>query len=794
MCCERVSYVQEAQAEGTITGTEQPPTGRSADRVRHVRRVPSPITFVRAVTLLYGAAALLGVAGLLGTAHLSLHVPPPRSGAARVGWLLPGGNAWSLGIRAGDRVLALDGRPPTAAAIRAWDGRQLTVRTHAGRAVSADAAALGNKSSTWPLLLLSPWFLLLGTLVYLRAGERGVGRVSYALFASAALALALAPGADADNLVATVGEQAAVPFFAAFLALFFLLFPVVRCGARTLVLLLIPALAAGALAIAALFFPTLWPIGNDVWLLVLLAYPCLGIGLVVRSYATVRDPGLRRGLTIVTAGSMASIAPFLALYVAPTLAGRSPLVAAEIGILPLGLLPASIAYAILRHHLLGVSLLQRWLVHGVLWAVLIAAYTAPIFLLRRLTGTFLPEPARSLVLAAALVALIAGSFRWLHDRLWQRLDRRIFKDRYDYSASLQGLSRDLSQAGDLASLGTAAAETLRELMNLDFVALLDGEQGGPSVHSVAGDYQPALLPALTEAAAAVGGEAGIVPAGHGSPEVLVVPLRTQDAVVGHLYLGPKLSGEPFGAADTALLATLGGHLGAMVRNAQLVDELRDKVAALDALNERLLRVQEEERAYLVADIHDEPLQTAIHLHRQLVAGERADLAARANAALGRAVVDQLRALCVTIRPPSLDDLGLSAALDRLARDLGGRMGVPIVVDVEPELAGEALPRAYDLVLYRAAQEALNNCLRHAHPTQIRVALRREGTLLRLSVVDDGAGFVVPQPLDGLVAAGHLGLAGLRTRVQRAGGRLQVTFTPGSGTELRIELPIGEVSR
>jgi len=225
MCCERVSYVQEAQAEGTITGTEQPPTGRSADRVRHVRRVPSPITFVRAVTLLYGAAALLGVAGLLGTAHLSLHVPPPRSGAARVGWLLPGGNAWSLGIRAGDRVLALDGRPPTAAAIRAWDGRQLTVRTHAGRAVSADAAALGNKSSTWPLLLLSPWFLLLGTLVYLRAGERGVGRVSYALFASAALALALAPGADADNLVATVGEQAAVPFFAAFLALFFLLFP-----------------------------------------------------------------------------------------------------------------------------------------------------------------------------------------------------------------------------------------------------------------------------------------------------------------------------------------------------------------------------------------------------------------------------------------------------------------------------------------------------------------------------------------------------------------------------------------
>ena len=742
----------------------------------------------------YAALLVLGLAALAASPRFSLEVAVPRAGQARVTWLLPGGSLWDRGVRPGDRVLALDGVPPAPAQAGTWSGRRVAIRVAAGTVLVADARALQRGHSAWPLVLVSPWFLLLGTLVYLRARQPGVGRATYLLFGSAACALALTPATDGDQPAASAGEFALVLLFAAGFVRFFLTFPRPRGGHRARAAALLLPLAPVPFGVAALVWPALYGPASLLRLALLLLALCAGVGLLIRELLGQRESAAREGLAIIGLGTLASVLPFVALYLLPAVLGRQQVLPPEMAVLPLVLMPASFAYAILRRDALHVPLVQRWLVHGVLWAVLIAAYTAPIFLLRQITRTLLPEPARSTVLAAALVALIAGSFRWIHDRLWQRLDRRIFKDRYDYPASLQGLSRDLSQAGDLASLGTTLAETLRQLMNLDFVALLNQEQGGPSVRGVAGDYRAAVLPALAEAAAAVGGEARIAPAGHGSPEILVVPLRTQDAVVGHLCLGPKLSGEPFGAADTALLATLGGHLGAMVRNAQLVNELRDKVAALDALNERLQRVQEEERAYLVADIHDEPLQTAIHLHRQLVAGERADPAARANAALGRAVVDQLRALCVAIRPPSLDDLGLPAVLDRLALDLGGRMGVPIVVDVEPELEDMALPRAYDLVLYRAAQEALNNCLRHAHPTQIRVALRREGTLLRLSVVDDGGGFVVPQPLDGLVAAGHLGLAGLRTRVQRAGGRLHVASTPGSGTELRIELPIGEVSR
>jgi len=194
---------------------------------------------------------------------------------------------------------------------------------------------------------------------------------------------------------------------------------------------------------------------------VLLLALCAGVGLLIRELLGQRESAAREGLAIIGLGTLASVLPFVALYLLPAVLGRQQVLPPEMAVLPLVLMPASFAYAILRRDALHVPLVQRWLVHGVLWAVLIAAYTAPIFLLRQITRTLLPEPARSTVLAAALVALIAGSFRWIHDRLWQRLDRRIFKDRYDYPASLQGLSRDLSQAGDLASLGTTLAETLR---------------------------------------------------------------------------------------------------------------------------------------------------------------------------------------------------------------------------------------------------------------------------------------------------------------------------------------------
>ena len=114
------------------------------------------------------------------------------------------------------------------------------------------------------------------------------------------------------------------------------------------------------------------------------------------------------------------------------------------------------------------------------------------------------------------------------------------------------------------------------------------------------------------------------------------------------------------------------------------------------------------RARLAADLHDEALQTALHLRRRLIADGRGRGTTDGHVAVAEAVIDQLRLVCTTVRPPALDELGLAAALETLALDLGTDLTTPILLDVDPALADLALAPAVELVLYRAAQEALNN--------------------------------------------------------------------------------------
>jgi len=481
------------------------------------------------------------------------------------------------------------------------------------------------------------------------------------------------------------------------------------------------------------------------------------------------------------------------LYLLPVVLHGVPLLSSETAILALALLPASFTYAILRHSVLNVPLLQRWLAHSFLWGLLFALCVAVAYGLRHVANVAIGGPIATLFVFAVLVLLTGLAFRWPYDGLRRVLDAHLFKDAYDYRDALEGLSRDLSLVGDLDTLAAALPDRLQRLMNLDFAVLLaDGARGA------FGDWGPqGPCPVdLAAAVRAVQGEPRAVSLADGETAVLIVPLRTHDRLVGHLCLGPKRSGEPFRAEDRALLATLSGHLAALVRNAQLVDELRAQVgllrareATLDTLNERLQHAQEEERARLAADLHDEALQTALHLRHRLLGDGQGRAAAAGHVAVAEAVIDQLRLVCTTVRPPALDELGLAAALEALALDLGAGLTVPILLDADPEVIELALSPDIELVIYRAAQEALNNALRHARPAIIRMTLRCDDGAVQLSVCDDGDGFVVPARLDTLAAAGHLGLVGLQRRVGHAGGRLSVIAAPGRGTVVRVAIPV-----
>lgn len=777
----------------------QPELSRSHVRTA-VQRILSPwviggqhrMVVVTVLSIVFGIVFLVSTVARLTPPQLSLVLMVPTSHEARIQWILPGGNLWEHGVRPGDQVLALDGEPPTVQAVGWWVGNSVLVRTSDGGTVLLDADMIRRNHVAWPLLVLGPWFLLPGTLVYLRAPQPNIGKDTYILFGNAAFALALAPAAVHSWPVAAAAEYALVTLFAASFLLFCMSFPRSRGSSRIRSLLLLPPFLVAVLGPMSLIWPVLHEPFALLRLGVLLIYLLAGISLIGHTVTIEQEADARHGIAIVSGGIIAAILPFLVLYVVPVLLERPPLLAAEFAILPLAILPASFAYAILRHNVLHVSLLQRWLVHGLLWLGLLVPY-AMIIAMEEWLLARLPEPWRSLLFAAVLVILVGVSFGWLREHLQRTLDRLIFKDSYDYRASLHQLSQDLSIASDLETLSASLLGNLRRLVNLDFAVLLLQTERGPVMYKGVGAYQAAMTPEVVEAARRAQDVPQIVPLAYGYLNLLVVPLRTSDIVIGHLCFGPKASGEPFRMQDRDLLATISGQIAAVVQNARLVADLRTTVNALETLNEQVQHAQEEERARLAADLHDEPLQTALHLQRRLTAYAPQDSATAEQIALSQTLIDQLRTICSAMRPPVLDDLGLVAALDSLVQEHSARAGIPIRLDIDLDIVDTPLAPASEVVLYRAAQEALTNSLRHAQPRMIQVELRASQHSIHLIVVDDGSGFVVPERFDHLVIHGHLGLAGLHERLRHAGGRLDVQSTPGQGTLVQVALSMVEAS-
>jgi signal transduction histidine kinase len=129
----------------------------------------------------------------------------------------------------------------------------------------------------------------------------------------------------------------------------------------------------------------------------------------------------------------------------------------------------------------------------------------------------------------------------------------------------------------------------------------------------------------------------------------------------------------------------------------------------------------------------------------------------------------------------LDDFGLQAALEWHVRDLTRRYGVDVELTARGDF--EALPDQYRTCVYRAIQEALTNCVRHAKAHAIKVNVSRHDAYLDVSVMDDGIGFDPARRRDGL------GLRGIEERVKQLHGLMNIGGAPGTGTTLTIRLPL-----
>lgn len=269
-----------------------------------------------------------------------------------------------------------------------------------------------------------------------------------------------------------------------------------------------------------------------------------------------------------------------------------------------------------------------------------------------------------------------------------------------------------------------------------------------------------------------------VPAASGA---LALELRAPGAdgtVIGVLVLEDRRSEA--GAEERETLGLICQLLGASL-------SARARERRLSLLLGELLRSSEIERSRIAHELHDGVAQSAAALMRRLELAEDGDPADLTHARdQARALVGELRRVIAGMRPPVLDDLGLVPALRQLAADAAAQ-GIPVTLDLA--LADEDRPAPLlETALFRVMQEALNNARAHAGPgVHAAVSLSGGGGWLVLEVRDDGCGFdpaTIRQP----GAAGGLGLAFMRERIELLGGRLTIASAPGQGCTLRAELP------
>ncbi|HXE46847.1 MAG TPA: CHASE3 domain-containing protein [Ramlibacter sp.] len=222
-------------------------------------------------------------------------------------------------------------------------------------------------------------------------------------------------------------------------------------------------------------------------------------------------------------------------------------------------------------------------------------------------------------------------------------------------------------------------------------------------------------------------------------------------------------------------------------------QVRERTASLAELATHLQQVREEERGHLARELHDElgALLTAAKLD---VARLKSRLGAQPSPEITQRLLHLTEALnsgialkrriIEDLRPSSLANLGLTASLEILAREFSERSGVEIMTSVEQT----ELDESRQLTVYRLVQESLTNVGKYAEAKQVDISVRNYGNHVEVDIKDDGKGFNVAE-----IRASTHGLAGMRHRVEAAGGRLTVISAPGNGTRISAVLPKGNLA-
>jgi signal transduction histidine kinase len=355
------------------------------------------------------------------------------------------------------------------------------------------------------------------------------------------------------------------------------------------------------------------------------------------------------------------------------------------------------------------------------------------------------------LVAAAIIAVL---FQPLRDRLQRGVNRLVYGERDDPAAIFNRLAHHLETADTPTAILPNLVQTIALTLKLPHVAI----------------WLPTGADQMEPVAAW----------GERSDSVETIPLTYQNEAIGHLVVAPRGRHEPFTHHEQELLATIAAVTATTVRALRLSDELRQS-------RQRIVSAREEERRRLRRDLHDGlgpqlASQTlGLEAVTQLMATnpEKAQSLLKALKAQAQEAVQDVRRLVYDLRPPALDDLGLIGAL----RQSASRYETDVLrfsFDV-PEQVPE-LPAAVETAVFRIAQEAMTNVVRHAQATHCTVRLGCSNGIIIIEVRDNGCG----------LSQNHhsgVGLQAMKERTAELNGQWAIESLPDGGMLVRANLPL-----
>ncbi|HEY93762.1 MAG TPA: GAF domain-containing sensor histidine kinase [Dehalococcoidia bacterium] len=479
-----------------------------------------------------------------------------------------------------------------------------------------------------------------------------------------------------------------------------------------------------------------------------------------------------------------------------------------------------LAYTILKHGLVSInSVLRRVLGWSFSLITGICTFALVLFFLHIIFDFELPFITLSFsTLSALVVALLIYRLR---PTVVSMIDYFFFRDTYSYRQVLLGFDREMSNIISLDELADKMLPAISSALRISQVDIFFQDVGtrdfttqysypkknpnnhhaqifthdNPIVTWLQKETNPLNLNYIENISQLDGLWQPERDSLATSNIELLCPIKSRGELIGILALGVKKGGGTYSQEDIEMITGMAGKAGIIVENARMFTILRQQQQQVQHLLNEAIQAQENERQRISADLHDSVAQwlAGASYQTQTVEALLSDTNGsniRNQLNLVEETIDksltELRRVLVDLRPPSLDELGLSHSLHQSLTSISSD---GLVCNFHEEGDHTRLDPSVEITVYRVVQEALNNIRKHSEATRVDLYLNYGDENVIVKIKDNGVGFDLTDTINNAISVGNLGLLGMKQRVDMLGGEFDIQTRHGKGTTITLTLPL-----